>query len=216
MAEPSAVRVELSNVSKTFGTVRALVGVTATLEAGKVTIVTGSNGSGKSTLLALVANLSRPTSGTIDHRGLGHDREAVRAAIGWLGHESLCYGDLTGRENVELSARLRGLEPGATYSAAAARFELDAFADRPVRTYSRGQRQRIALARALVHGPTLLLLDEPTAGLDVGSAERLIRIVREEVDRGAIVVLVTHDVGLAETLGGDRLVLERGRVVTPP
>ena len=133
--------------------------------------------------------------------------------MGWLGHDSLCYGDLTGRENVELAARLRGLEPQVAYEKAAARFDLDAFAHRPVRTYSRGQRQRIALARALLHGPMLLLLDEPTAGLDVGSVERLVRIVREEAARGAIVALVTHDPELARTLADETLTLERGRVV---
>ena len=213
MAEVSAVRVELRSVSKTFGPVRALVGISSTFVGGKVTVISGSNGSGKSTLLSLVADLTRPTSGTVDHGGLGRDRLAVRAAVGWLGHDSLCYGDLTGRENVELAARLRGLEPQVAYEKAAARFDLDAFAHRPVRTYSRGQRQRIALARALLHGPMLLLLDEPTAGLDVGSVERLVRIVREEAARGAIVALVTHAPELARTLADETLTLERGRVV---
>jgi heme exporter protein A len=209
----SALRVELRGVSKTFGPVRALVGISAVFEAGRVAVVAGSNGSGKSTLLSIVGDLARPTSGTVHYGTLGSDRVAIRAAIGWLGHDSLCYGDLTGRENVELAARLRGLDPGAVYEAAARRFDLDAFAHRPVRTYSRGQRQRIALARALLHAPSLLLLDEPTAGLDRASVDRLVTIVREETARGAVVVLVTHDDVLASSLGDSRLVLERGRLM---
>ena len=94
---------------------------------------------------------------------------------------------------------------------AAVRFDLVGFAARPVRTYSRGQRQRVALARALVHDPELVLLDEPTAGLDAASTERLAVVIREEADRGATVVVVTHDTALAER-GDVRLRLERGRV----
>jgi heme exporter protein A len=209
-----AARVELSGVSKTFGPVRALSGVSARFDAERVTVLAGSNGSGKSTLLAIVAGLTRPTSGRVDYGRLGSDRAAVRSNIGWLGHDSLCYGELSGRENVELAARLRGLDPKAAYEAARRRFELDGFGDRPVRTFSRGQRQRIALARALLHAPDLLLLDEPTTGLDVASVDRLVAIVKEEAQRGAIVVLVTHDSEVAKRLGDHRLVLERGRLVT--
>jgi heme exporter protein A len=129
-----------------------------------------------------------------------------------VGHDTLCYGDLTGRENIELAARLHGLSPRDAMTRAAERFELGAFSDRVVRTYSRGQRQRVALARALVHAPTLLLLDEPSAGLDAASVGRLVGVVREEVTRGAVVVVVTHDPALQAALGGTELVLERGRV----
>ncbi len=213
MAQQSAVRVELRGVSKTFGPVRALVGVSATFRAGQVTVVAGSNGSGKSTLLSIAADLTRPSSGTVDYGAIGSDRVAIRACVGWLGHDSLCYGDLTGRENVELAARLRGMDPASAFESAARRFDLEAFAHRPVRTYSRGQRQRIALARALLHAPKVLLLDEPTAGLDVGSVERLIAIVREEARRGAVVVLVTHDTAVSTQLADAQLSLERGRLV---
>lgn len=207
--------VELRGVSKVYGPVRALASVTATFRGGRVGVVLGANGSGKSTLLSVVATLSRPTSGEVRHPGIGRTREAVRAELGWLGHESLCYGDLTGRENVELAARLRGLDPAEAYARAAARFGLGEFAARPFRTYSRGQRQRVALARALVHAPKLLLLDEPTTGLDAAGVAMLGEVVREEATRGAVVVVVTHDEGFADACGDDRVTLVRGRVAQP-
>ena len=210
------LRVELRGVSKTFGAVRALAGVFASFDAGRVSVVRGANGSGKSTLLAIVATLARPTSGRVDHGALGARRDEVRASLGWVGHESLCYGELTGRENVELAARLYGCESEAAFARAAERFELGAFADRPVRTYSRGQRQRIALARALVHSPRLLLLDEPTTGLDAASTARLTGVIREEASRGAVVVVVTHDTSFGESIADHVVELERGRVVKGP
>jgi heme exporter protein A len=186
--------------------------VTVRFEPSRVSVVTGPNGSGKSTLLALIGTLTRVTSGTIDHGALGRSRQEVRATLGWLGHESLCYPDLTGRENIELSARLHGRDPGAAFAEAAERFELGAYAERAVRTYSRGQRQRVALARALVHGPKLLLLDEPTTGLDLASVERLREVVRAEAARGSVVVIVTHDASFAAEVADVRVALERGRV----
>ena len=200
-------------MTKTFGPVRALVGVSAKFEAGRVSMVLGPNGSGKSTLLAIVGTLARPTSGKVSHGSLGKTREAVRSVLGWVGHESLCYTELTGRENVELAAKLHGLDADRAFEAARSRFKLDAFAERPFRTYSRGQRQRVALARALVHAPKLLLLDEPTTGLDAAGVETLRAIVREEAERGAAVVVVTHDEPFVRSAGDLRLVLEKGRVV---
>jgi ABC-type multidrug transport system ATPase subunit len=203
--------IELRNVTKTYGPVRAVVGVTCDFLPGVVTVIRGPNGSGKSTLLAIAGTLTKPTSGTVDYGFLGRGRGSVRQALGWVGHESLCYLDLTGRQNIELAARLYGVDPERARRRAVERHELGAFLDRPVRTYSRGQRQRIAVARALVHDPRLLLLDEPTTGLDKGAVERLAHVVRDEVQRGAAVVVVTHDAGFAEALQGRSIDLERGR-----
>jgi heme exporter protein A len=210
----SAAAIELRSVSKTYGPVRALVGVSCRFVAGTITAVRGPNGSGKSTLLSIVGTLARPSTGRVDYGELGEGRARVRRTLGWVGHESLCYPDLTGRQNIELAARLHGCHPGEAYDAARARFELEAFAERPVRTYSRGQRQRIALARALVHGPRLLLLDEPTTGLDARGTERLRGVLREEAGRGAVVVVVTHDEAFAQALGAGALSLDRGRTVS--
>lgn len=205
--------VELRGVSKTFGAIRALVGVNVVFEAGRVTSIEGANGSGKSTLLGIIGTLARPTSGQVSHGDLGRTRADVRKTLGWLGHDSLCYADLSGRENIELAARLYGEDPDHAYRRASARFDLTAFAERPLRTYSRGQRQRVALARALVHGPQLLLLDEPTTGLDAKSMASLAEVVREEARGGSVVVVVTHDRAFSDAIAGARVELERGRVL---
>jgi len=208
-----AALVELKEVTKTYRPVRALVGVSCGFDAGRVVVVRGPNGSGKSTLLAILGALVRPTSGRVAHGELGRSRAAIRRTLGRLGHDSLCYPDLTGRENIELAARLHGLEAAHAYSRALERFDLAAFAERTVRTYSRGQRQRVALARALVHEPRLLLLDEPTTGLDVAGTARLIDVVRQEAARGVAVVVVTHDTAFEDAVASEVITLERGRLL---
>jgi heme exporter protein A len=210
-ADAASIRVE--NVTKTYGSVRALVGVTCAFGAGQVSVVRGANGSGKSTLLGIVGALARPTSGRVDYSAIGHTATELRRVMGWLGHDSLCYPDLTGRENIALAARLHDCDPQSATERVVDRFELANFVNRPVRTYSRGQRQRVALARALVHHPRLLLLDEPTTGLDPGSVARVVAVVREEAANGALVVVVTHDPQFELALGGAVVTLERGRIV---
>jgi ABC-type multidrug transport system ATPase subunit len=205
----------LEGVGKTYGPVRALSGVSLTFSRASVTVVMGANGSGKSTLLALLGMLTKPTSGRIDHGQFGRTRTEVRRRLGWLGHETLCYPDLTGIQNIEFAARLYGCDPAAAVSRARARFDLGTFVERPLRTYSRGQRQRVALARALVNAPTLLLLDEPASGLDGESSARLEAVVREEASHGALVVVASHDGGLAERMGATVVTLDRGRLREP-
>jgi len=138
----------LDNITKTYGPVRALVGVSCTFASGSITTLRGPNGSGKSTLLTIIGTMTRPTSGWIDHGDLGPGKQDVRASLGWVGHESLCYPDLTGRANIELAASLHGCDPIRAFARAAERFELHVFANRPVRTYSRGQRQRMTMEAA--------------------------------------------------------------------
>jgi heme exporter protein A len=202
---------------KVYGATRALVGVDATFDAGVVTAVEGHNGSGKSTLLALLAQLTRPTRGEIlygEHPARGSE---LRGRIGVLAHAAMIYPDLSGLENLALYARLHGLaDPSARVQAMVDRFEIGRWGERPARTYSRGQLQRVSLARALLHEPRLLLLDEPSTGLDVGAVTRLEEAVERERARGAIVVLVTHDTALAERLAQRRIRLSRGRVVEAP
>lgn len=180
--------------------------------SGKVSVVLGANGSGKSTLLAIVGTLAAATSGRVSHGTLGKTREAIRRTLGWVGHDALCYADLTGRENIELAARLHGIGVETAFEVARERFSLGTFVERPFRTYSRGQRQRVALARALVHEPRLVLLDEPTTGLDKAGVRVLETVVRAEARRGAAVVVVTHDEAFGSSVGDERLLLERGEV----
>ncbi|MGK4008458.1 ABC transporter ATP-binding protein [Sorangium sp. So ce1036] len=207
-------RVVARGVVKTYGTTAALRGVNATIEAGRLTLIEGANGSGKSTLLGILGTVVRPTSGTVVYEPLGEDAGQVRGAIGWLSHESLAYPDLTGRQNIELAASFHGLDATEAWRQAEERFELGSFALRPLRTCSRGQRQRIALARALVHEPSLVLLDEPTTGLDRSGVARLLTVVDAEVSRGAAVVVVSHEPEVFRSRAAARLTLERGRAVS--
>lgn len=207
-------RVVAEKVTKVFGATPALRGANLELIPGEITVLTGSNGAGKSTLLNVIGTQLRPTRGKVgylDHEGRSLSRLEVRAQLGWVSHTSHCYGELTGRQNIELCAELHGIHKDA-YERVRQRVGLGKFAERPVSTLSRGQTQRVALARALVVEPRLLLLDEPWTGLDERSARVLERIVLEEAERGALVALVSHEPGLSERLGARRVHLEAGQV----
>ncbi|HEX5655663.1 MAG TPA: ABC transporter ATP-binding protein [Polyangiales bacterium] len=208
--------VSAQGLVKMFGPTRALSGVDAHFEAGHVTVIEGPNGAGKSTLLDLLSLLSRPTRGSLRFGKLDawRDREQLRGSLGVLAHAAMLYPDLSGRENLVLFARMYGVPGnrlGKHVDELGERFEATGFWQRPTRTYSRGQLQRIALARAILHAPRLLLLDEPSTGLDVRATERLVETVQSERQRGAIVVMVTHDNLLTEKLADRRLRLNRGR-----
>jgi heme exporter protein A len=209
---PKVERIVVEGVTRTFGGVAALRGVSAKLDAGEIVALEGPNGAGKTTLLAVLATVIRPTFGRVVYEPIGDDVDLVRPELGWVAHESMFYRELSGRENVELAARLYGaLEDGAC-ERALSRVEAGAFADRRVGTLSRGQRQRVALARALVHAPSVLLLDEPWTGLDASSAALLERELIAERERGTLVVVVTHAADQAERIGARRLRLEAGRI----
>jgi heme exporter protein A len=207
--------VQTRALSKIYGPTRALSGVDLRFEHGSVTAVEGPNGSGKSTLLSLLGLLARPSKGEIWFGSqLASRTPSLRAAIGVLGHAAMVYPDLSAHENLQLCAQLYGLPQAAErLKACGERVGLGSWAERPARTYSRGQLQRLALARAVLHAPRLLLLDEPSTGLDVASVQRLIVAVREERARGAIIVLVTHDEPLRDQLADRRVQLAHGRVV---
>ncbi len=202
---------------KTYGPTRALAGIDVDFASKEVTVVEGPNGSGKSTLLGLLSLLVRPSRGALRFGELDAHAEAtaLRGTIGVLAHAALVYPDLSALESLGLTAELHGLDAAESVRRIAAlreRFELGAFAERAARTYSRGQLQRLAIARTLLHRPTLVLLDEPSTGLDKASTQRLVDAVIEERDRGAIVVVVTHDAGFADAIATRRLRLSRGRV----
>jgi len=207
--------VETRSLSKVYGPTRALTSVDLRFEQGQVTSVEGPNGSGKSTLLSLLGMLARPSKGDIFFGERAVKRApSLRAAVGVLGHAPMIYPDLNAHENLRLFAQLYGLTGvSEKLQQLSDRFGLGSWAERPARTYSRGQLQRVALARSILHAPQLLLLDEPSTGLDVASVERLTAAVEAERARGAIIVLVTHDDPLRDRLADRRVKLAHGRVV---
>lgn len=213
MPERSRVqRVEVDRVSRVFGSTWALRDVETAFEPGALNLVVGSNGSGKTTLLGVIGTLVKPSYGQVRYVP-DQEPEQVRREIGWGSHEALMYADLSPRENIVVTARLHGIAPAAAWEQATARFGLTRFADRPVRVLSRGQRQRAALARALVHAPSLLLLDEPTTGLDKEGVQRLLDVLSQELRDEVIVIVVTHEPELFSGMPVRELRLDRGRVV---
>ena len=205
----------LSNIGKTYGGRRALIDVSAELAAGQVSAIVGPNGAGKSTLLGILSTLVAPTTGELRWGGERlHRGSPARAAIGYVGHDPGVYGDLTATENLILFAELYGLpHPGERAAAMLARVGLaDVPPEAAVRTFSRGMQQRLALARALLHGPAVLLFDEPGSALDPAGAAWLGRELDTERAAGRTVVLVTHDLDAAGAIADHLIVLRRGRV----
>ena len=205
--------VTADEVSRSFGRRRALSRVSLRVAQGEILGVLGPNGAGKSTLIAILATLLRPTTGHVRYGdAAASEGEALRARIGVLGHDLFLYAELTARENLEFFAGLHAVpDPRGAARDALARAGLEARADDPVSTFSRGMRQRVALERALIHHPRLLLLDEPFTGLDDASAAALVARLRELRASGAIVVVATHDLELAEQLLDHALFLRDGR-----
>lgn len=212
-------RIVVEDVSRHFGRRRALSRVSLTCEAGTILGLLGPNGAGKSTLLAILSTLLAPTSGRVrygehDGRSAG---PALRGRLGLLGHDLYLYPELSARENLEFFARLYGLDRARDrVGRALANAGLADRADDAVSGFSRGMRQRLALERALLHGPRLLLLDEPFTGLDDASGHALVRRLRGLRDEGAIVIAATHDLDLAEGLLDTAAILRDGRLLAPP
>jgi ABC-type multidrug transport system ATPase subunit len=208
----------LSDLSRHFGRRRALSQVSFECRAGEIIGLLGPNGAGKSTLLSIVATLIAPSSGDIrygSHRAADRDiGPQLRARIGLLGHDLYLYPELTARENLVFFARLYGLpDPNARVASALDAARLAERADDQVSGFSRGMRQRLALERALLHGPRLLLLDEPFTGLDDASASTLVGRLHAAREQGTIVVLATHDLDVADGLVNRAIVLRDGKVV---
>ncbi len=206
----------VEDVSRHFGRRRAVSRVTFRATRGSILGLLGPNGAGKSTMLALLATLLRPSGGSIRygaHDGASHS-PLLRASIGVLGHDLFLYPELTAHENLKFFAGLYAVaDPHTAATQALGQAGLADRADDPVSSFSRGMRQRVALERALIHGPRLLLLDEPFTGLDDRSAEALAGRLRSLREGGAIVVVATHDLDLAEGLLDRAVFLREGRMV---
>jgi len=214
VAEPA---IALEGLERRYGDRPALQGVSVELGEGQTLAVFGANGAGKTTLLRVLATLLRPHAGSVTVLGASLPGEAwkARGRIGFVGHDALLYADLSPRDNLRFHARLHGVSPERVEELLDA-VGLSRRAGDPVRELSRGMVQRVGAARALLHDPPLLLLDEPRAGLDPAAAEQLEPLLGRSSGRTR--VLVTHDVdrGLAEAdavlglragrpeIGGDR------------
>src|SRR5215213_654958 len=212
---PTTPAVEVSGVSRTFGRRRAVDSVDVSLRAGECLALFGPNGAGKTTLLRLVAGLLKPTSGTVRVGGstLRNDA-AARGQIGLISHQSMLYRALTARENVEFAARLYGVpDPRRAAEVALETMRIADRADAPVRTLSRGLQQRVSIARAIVHEPSVVLLDEPYTGLDAAGGAALTDMLHVLRSSGAALVLVTHNVDEGLAVASHAAIMIAGRVV---
>jgi heme exporter protein A len=185
--------IELEGLVRRYGERVALTGVTVSVSRGATLAVLGANGAGKTTLLRVLAGLLRPHAGSarVLSAELPRERWKVPGRVGYLGHEPLLYRDLTGRENLRYHARLHRVN-GSRVEKLLAAVGMDRRADDPLRDLSRGMVQRLAAARAVLHDPPLLLLDEPRAHLDPAAAELLEPLIGR--GSGRTRVLVSHDV----------------------
>jgi heme exporter protein A len=207
--------VAVDDVSRHYGRRKAVSRVSFRARGTAILGLLGPNGAGKSTILAMLATLLRPTSGHIRYGALDPaiDGSQLRARIGVLGHDLFLYPELTAMENLVFFAGLyQSANPRADAAAALARAGLSDRGDDPVGSLSRGMRQRVALERALIQHPRLVLLDEPFTGLDDASAGTLAARLRELRDAGAAVVVATHDLDIADGLLDDAVFLRDGRV----
>jgi heme exporter protein A len=203
-----------ARVCKSFGRQRALVDVSLSFAPGGVAAIVGPNGAGKTTLLAILSTLVRPTSGQIllGEEALGR---TTRQSIGYVGHEPGIYPDLSAWQNLRLFAALYAIpSPDDRVASMLERVDLaSVHSDLPARAFSRGMLQRLALARALLHDPDILLFDEPSSALDPLGVRWLAEELCREREAGRLVILVTHDLDAAAQVSNHIVVLRRGRVV---
>ena len=220
MTEPATPVIEARKVTKAFGHQVALKGVNLSLAEGEFLALFGPNGAGKTTLMRIIASLMLPTGGTVRVQGedLNKAATSLRRHIGLISHNPLLYGDLTPDENLQFFARMYDL-PQAGEGVAEAR--IDAVLDLvgllgrrrdPVRTFSRGMVQRLAIARAILHDPAIMLLDEPYTGLDLQAADMLRSVLQDLAASKRTVILTTHNLEQGLEMCDRAAILNQGRV----
>ena len=210
--------IEADGLSKRFGKVHALSDLTLTLPPGQPVAVLGPNGAGKTTIIRMIATLIEPDRGTlsVDGHDVGREPMAVRRMIGLAGQSAAVEEMMTGRENLLMVARLYGQGKKEAVASAARileRIDLEDAADRQVRTYSGGMRRRLDLGASLVGAPRLLLLDEPTTGLDPGSRNEVWDAIREMGQAGTDMLLTTQYLDEADHLAAYIVIIDEGRVI---
>jgi len=208
--------IELHNLVKAFGHRVVLRGVDLTINEGDFVTLMGANGAGKTTLLHLIATLSKPTGGEISINGyrLSEAAGELRRFIGLVSHKTLLYENLTAAQNLRFYARMYDLpDASPRIDAVLSQVGLSARRDEPVRTYSRGMQQRLAIARAILHNPPILLLDEPDTGLDQHAADMLNDLLHAVDISRRTVLMTTHNLERGLTLGNRVVILAKGKIV---
>ncbi|MGO4188266.1 ABC transporter ATP-binding protein [Pseudarthrobacter sp. TAF60_1] len=216
--DPEAGGITATAVSRSFGQVHAVEHMDFHAPAGKVTALIGPNGAGKTTLLLMLASLLAPDSGTITVEGLDpqHHRAEVRRQIGWMPDTLGVWESLTAREILAQMARFYQLPKAGIAQRVTEmldRVRLSDLADQPARVLSRGQQQRLSLARALIHDPSVLLLDEPASGLDPGSRVELRMMLRQLAAEGKSVVVSSHVLSELDEIADAAVFVNRGRTI---
>ena len=213
MSDAGTLAVRLAAAGRRYGPFVALEETDLTSARGEAVAVLGANGAGKTTLLRVTAGLLRATSGTIELFGVALPGNAeLRARVGVVSHETFLYSDLSANENLDFYAQLYGVTDASRAKHLLDELGLADAAERAVRTYSRGMAQRLALARALLHRPELLILDEPGAGLDPAGAELAETILLRARAEGVTMLFTSHDFDAAARLASRAVVIDRGRV----
>ncbi|OLC95297.1 MAG: ABC transporter [Acidobacteria bacterium 13_1_40CM_4_58_4] len=208
----SSPLVVVTDLVKQFGRFAALRGVNAEFAPGRLYAILGDNGAGKTTLLRALAGLTRPTRGSVSVLGTTELR-AVCGQVGYMAHPSLLYDEMSGMENLRYFARLYGISDDARCASVIHAVKLDPTLARPVGQYSQGMRQRMSLARALLHDPKILLLDEPFSNVDVHSARDMVSLLAQVRDQGKSLFVVTHQAALLEGTADEFVLMEAGQIV---
>jgi ABC-type multidrug transport system ATPase subunit len=216
VTDPNSARetpiVVVTNLIKQFGRFAALRGVTAEFTAGSLYAILGDNGAGKTTLLRTLAGLIQPSRGEISILGT-KDLRSVCTEVGYMAHPSLLYDEMSGMENLRYFARLYGIVDEQRCAEVIRTVRLDPALVRPVGQYSQGMRQRMSLARALLHDPKILLLDEPFSNVDLSSAREMVHLLGNMRDSGKTIFVVTHQASLLEGAADEFVWMDAGQIV---
>jgi len=211
---PAQTAISASNLVKFFGRFAALRGVSGQFYAGKLYVIVGDNGAGKSTLLRIVAGLMQPSQGTVTVLGAKSLRN-VAQRVGYMAHAPLLYDELSGMENLRYFAGLYGIHDDDVCRHAMQMVGLDPELTRRVGQYSQGMRQRLSLARAVLHNPDVILLDEPFSNVDAHSAHEMAGILGKLRDSGKTILVITHQTAVMEKVADEFIPMSAGQIVSP-
>ncbi len=204
--------IEIKNISKTVNGIQILNNIEFKVPRGTLTILSGHNGAGKSTLLKILGCLTQPTWGTVVWQGkpCAYD-SSYRSVIGYAGHELMLYENLTVRENLHLFARIYKVKDfNDGIERLGKNIGFITYIDQTVSNLSKGMKQKVAIARALLHGPEIVLMDEPLTGLDIKTQEKVVKVIRELLIQEKFIVIALHDVDRFLSIAHQIVVLKRG------